>query len=178
MYDRIKDMSEKRLPYRIALAPMAGVTDHAFRKICAACGAEMMYTEMLSAKAIHFEDKKTAVLGELFDGEPTGVQIFGSEPLIMAEAAAKIADASYNHCRSPQIPLSIDINMGCPAPKVANNGEGSGLLRTPEIAEAIVREVKRSRPSRSRSKCASAGTTRISSAWSLPSAWKPPVPMR
>jgi len=122
---------------------MAGFTDHAFRQICRECGAEMMYTEMLSAKAIHFRDRKTAELGELFDGEPTGVQIFGSEPLIMAEAAEKLATASYDYCKSKQIPLTIDINMGCPAPKVANNGEGSGLMRTPDTAEAIVREVKR-----------------------------------
>lgn len=133
----------KKLDYKIALAPMAGVTDHAFREICADFGAELMYTEMLSAKAIHFEDKKTAALGELFDGEPTGVQIFGSEPLIMAEAAEKIATASYKHCRTKNLPRSIDINMGCPAPKVANNGEGSGLMKTPDLAAAIVREVKR-----------------------------------
>ena len=131
------------LSYKLALAPMAGVTDHAFRAICRDLGAEMMYTEMLSAKAIHFKDKKTAELGELFDGEPTGVQLFGSEPHICAEAAALCAEARYAHCKSAQIPLSIDINMGCPAPKVANNGEGSGLLRTPDIAADIVRECKR-----------------------------------
>ncbi len=131
-----------KLTYKLALAPMAGVTDHAFRQICCACGAEMMYTEMLSAKAIHFEDRKTAELGRLFDNEPTGVQIFGSEPDIMAEAAAKLASASYKHCLSLQIPRSIDINMGCPAPKVANNGEGSALLKTPRIAEKIVRACK------------------------------------
>ncbi len=133
----------KKINYKVALAPMAGVTDHAFRSICRECGAEMMYTEMLSAKAIHYEDRKTAVLGELFDSEPTAVQIFGSEPPIMAEAAEKIATASYKYCRSAQIPLAIDINMGCPAPKVANNGEGSALLKSPEIAAEIVREVKR-----------------------------------
>ena len=132
-----------KLPYKIALAPMAGVTDHAFRRICGRLGAELMYTEMLSAKAIHFEDKKTAVLGELFDGEPCAVQIFGSEPLIMAKSAELIATASYKHCRTVNRPLAIDINMGCPAPKVANNGEGSALLKSPEKAEAIVREVCR-----------------------------------
>ena len=132
----------KKLDYKIALAPMAGVTDHAFREICADFGAELMFTEMLSAKAIHFEDKKTAELGELYDNEPTGVQIFGSEPLIMANAAEKIATASYKYCKSKNLPRSIDINMGCPAPKVTNNGEGSGLLKTPDVAEAIVREVK------------------------------------
>lgn len=133
----------KKLDYKVSLAPMAGVTDHAFRDICKDLGAELMFTEMLSAKAIHFEDKKTAVLGELFAGEPTGVQLFGSEPDIMAEAAAKVADASYKHCRTKNLPKSIDINMGCPAPKVANNGEGSGLLKTPDIAAEIVRKVKR-----------------------------------
>ncbi len=132
----------KKLDYKIALAPMAGVTDHAFRDICKNLGAELMFTEMLSAKAIHFEDKKTAVLGELFDNEPTGVQLFGSEPDIMAEAAAKVASASYRHCRTKNLPRSIDINMGCPAPKVANNGEGSGLLKTPDIAGQIVKKVK------------------------------------
>lgn len=133
----------KKLSYKLALAPMAGVTDHAFRSICQGLGVEFMYTEMLSAKAIHFEDKKTAVLGELFGDEPTAVQIFGSEPLIMAEAAEKLAVNSYKYCRSARRPLAIDINMGCPAPKVANNGEGSALLKSPQVAEAIVREVKR-----------------------------------
>ncbi len=133
----------QKLTYKVCLAPMAGVTDHAFRDICQGFGAELMYTEMLSAKAIHFEDRKTAVLGEIFDGEPTAVQIFGSEPLIMAEAAAKLAVGDYKHCRSKNLPRSIDINMGCPAPKVANNGEGSALLKSPEVAEEIVREVKR-----------------------------------
>jgi len=121
---------------------MAGVTDHAFRSICGGLGAELMYTEMLSAKAIHFEDKKTAALGELFDGEPTSVQIFGSEPHIMAEAAALIATASYKHCRTKNIPRTIDINMGCPAPKIAGNHEGSALLKAPQIAEQIVSAVK------------------------------------
>ena len=67
---------------KLFLAPMAGVTDYAFRSICSGYGAELTYTEMLSAKAIHFEDKKTAVLGEIFDDEQTAVQIFGKEPEI------------------------------------------------------------------------------------------------
>lgn len=132
-----------KLPYKLALAPMAGVTDHAFRSICQELGAEIMYTEMLSAKAIHYEDKKTAVLGELFGDEPTAVQIFGSEPHIMAESASLIATSSYKHCKMTRPPIAIDINMGCPAPKVANNGEGSALLKSPYVAEAIVREVKK-----------------------------------
>ncbi len=128
---------------KLFLAPMAGVTDYAFRSICREYGAEITYTEMLSAKAIHFEDKKTAVLGEIFDEEQTAVQIFGKEPDIMAESAAKLAACEYAHCRSKKLPLAIDINMGCPAPKIISNGEGSALLKTPHIAEEIVRKVKR-----------------------------------
>ena len=129
----------KKLDYRLALAPMAGVTDHAFRATCKALGAELVYTEMLSAKAVHFEDKKTAVLGEIFDGEaPIAAQIFGSDPAIMAECAKKLADGTYKYCRNVNRPVAIDINMGCPAPKVSNNGDGSALLKSPELAEKIV----------------------------------------
>lgn len=129
----------KKLDYRLALAPMAGVTDHAFRATCKALGAELVYTEMLSAKAVHFEDKKTAVLGEIFDGEaPIAAQIFGSDPAIMAECAKKLADGTYKYCRNANRPVAIDINMGCPAPKVSNNGDGSALLKSPELAEKIV----------------------------------------
>lgn len=129
----------KKLDYRLALAPMAGVTDHAFRATCKALGAELLYTEMLSAKAVHFEDKKTAVLGEIFDGEaPIAAQIFGSDPAIMAECAKKLADGTYKYCRNQNRPAAIDINMGCPAPKVSNNGDGSALLKSPELAEKIV----------------------------------------
>ena len=125
--------------YRLALAPMAGVTDHAFRATCKKIGAELVYTEMLSAKAVHFEDKKTAVLGEIFDGEaPIAAQIFGSDPEIMAECARKLAEGTYKYCRNSNRPVAIDINMGCPAPKVSNNGDGSALLKSPELAERIV----------------------------------------
>ncbi|MFQ9148702.1 MAG: tRNA-dihydrouridine synthase [Eubacteriales bacterium] len=100
------------------LAPMAGYTDHAFRQTCRLLGAGMTYTEMISAKAMHFGDKKTAVLAELFPGEePIGIQIFGKEPDIMAEAAIMLADGSYNGCASKIRPASIDINMGRPAPR-------------------------------------------------------------
>lgn len=129
----------KKLDYRLALAPMAGVTDHAFRATCKTLGAELVYTEMLSAKAVHFEDKKTAVLGEIFDGEaPIAAQIFGSDPAIMAECAKKLANGTYKYCRNANRPVAIDINMGCPAPKVSNNGDGSALLKSPELAEKIV----------------------------------------
>ena len=130
----------EKLTYKTALAPMAGVTDHAFRATCKALGAEFTYTEMLSAKAVHFEDRKTAVLGEIFDDEsPIAAQIFGSDPDVMAECAAKISDGTYKYCRNSNRPAAIDINMGCPAPKVSNNGDGSALLKNPELAEKIVR---------------------------------------
>lgn len=120
---------------------MAGVTDHAFRSTCRRLGAEFTYTEMISAKAMHFGDKKTALLAELFEGEePIAVQIFGSEPDIMAEAAKMIADGSYKNCRSAVPPAAIDINMGCPAPKVSGNGDGSALLKNPALAAEIVRK--------------------------------------
>lgn len=131
---------KRSIDYKVALAPMAGVTDHAFRATCRACGADFTCTEMLSAKAVHFEDKKTAVLGEIFDGEePIAAQIFGSDPAIMAECAKKLAEGTYRYCRNSNRPAAIDINMGCPAPKVSNNGDGSALLKSPELAEKIVR---------------------------------------
>ena len=129
-----------KLNYRVALAPMAGVTDHAFRSVCRRQGAEFVYTEMLSAKAVKFEDKKTALLGEIFDDDkPIAAQIFGSDPETMAYAAAVIADGSYKYCRGNLRPDVIDINMGCPAPKISGSGDGSALLKSPELAERIVR---------------------------------------
>lgn len=130
----------EKLDYKVALAPMAGVTDHAFRTVCRLHGAQFTYTEMLSAKAVHYEDKKTAILGELFDDDaPIAVQIFGSEPEIMAECALKLSEGTYKHCRNSNRPAVIDINMGCPAPKVSNNGDGSALLKDPKLAQRIVR---------------------------------------
>ncbi len=117
-----------------ALAPMAGVTDQAFRVICKEFGAAYMVTEMASAKAMTMGDKKTPHLLELDQTEhPVAIQLFGEEPEVMAQAA-KLA-LSY----SPDI---IDINMGCPAPKIATSGSGSALMKTPELAGKIVRAVR------------------------------------
>ncbi len=136
-------MENIKLP-KLLLAPMAGVTNHAFRRICRKFGAELTYTEMVSAKAIHYKDRKTADIAELKEDDlPTAVQIFGSEPEIMAEAARLVSENGYAHCKSRAMPAFIDINMGCPAPKVANNGDGSALLKSPELAEKIVRECVR-----------------------------------
>ena len=124
-----------QLNTRLALAPMAGVTDLAFRTICRELGAGLTYTEMVSAKALCFQDGKTLQLMELGEDEhPVAVQIFGSDPDCMAQAAEKVAAVAN--------PDFIDINMGCPVPKVAAHGDGSGLMRTPELAARIVSGVK------------------------------------
>lgn len=117
----------------IFLAPMAGVTDRPFRLLCREKGASLVYTEMVSAKAMHYRDIKTFEIARTWPDEmPIGVQIFGSEPEIMAEAAAWLSEQS-------NIAL-IDINMGCPAPKIVKNGEGAALMLKPDLVRQIVRE--------------------------------------
>lgn len=118
---------------RLVLAPMAGVTDAAFRALCAHYGATYTVTEMVSAKAVCFGDKKTALLAEPFEGEHGGIQIFGSEPEYMARAASLLMRYS---------PAVIDINMGCPVPKCVRSGEGSALMKDPEKCGRIVEAVK------------------------------------
>ncbi|MEG1999855.1 MAG: tRNA-dihydrouridine synthase family protein, partial [Evtepia sp.] len=115
---------------------MAGVTDLAFRTICRELGAGYTVSEMVSAKALCYQDKKSLPLLKLGDHEqPAGVQIFGSDPNCMQEAAAIAAEVSGADI--------IDINMGCPVPKVANSGDGSGLLRNLDqacrVAEAVIK---------------------------------------
>ena len=117
-----------------ALAPMAGVADAAFRELCIGYGAAFSVTEMISAKALTMGDRKSRELMRIGDAErPCGVQIFGGDPGTMAYGAALTAEAR---------PDFIDINMGCPAPKIVKNGAGSTLLKDPARAEAIVRAVK------------------------------------
>lgn len=123
------------LDSRVILAPMAGVTDRPFRTLCRRFGAAYGVTEMISARALQFKDKKTARLMALGDEErPAGIQLFGDDPEVMAQAAEKAM------WFSPQL---IDINMGCPAPKIANNGSGSALMKDPEKCGEIVRAVKK-----------------------------------
>ena len=118
----------------VFLAPMAGVTDLPFRVICKKFGAGLVYSEMVSSKAMHYNDKKTmGLLLTNADEAPLAVQIFGHEPEIMAESVPKALSTGAK---------LLDINMGCPAPKVANNGDGSSLLKTPETIGKIVRAVK------------------------------------
>lgn len=116
---------------KLILAPMAGVTDLAFRTLCREYGADYTVTEMISSKALMFNDKKTYALMRLGEGErPVGIQLFGSDPQCMAEAAQKVEE--YAH------PDVIDVNMGCPVGKVVSSGDGSALMKTPEKARDIV----------------------------------------
>lgn len=141
-----------RLRHGVILAPMAGVTDHAFRKICSDFGVELCVSEMISAKALCYEQRShkelpegsgTASLARIYDDEaPLSLQIFGSEPSFMAEAASMLASGSYKGCRSGTRPAAIDINMGCPVHKVVSNREGSALMKTPELAGRIVEAVR------------------------------------
>ena len=117
----------------LILGPMAGVTDWAFRSICAELGANITVTEMVSSRALVYRDKKSAGLLKKNEGSLCGAQIFGNDPAIMAEAAVLALEISG--CDF------LDINMGCPMPKIANSGDGCGLMRTPELAGDIVKAV-------------------------------------
>ena len=115
------------------LAPMAGVTDLPFRKLCKEQGAGLICTEMVSAKAISFHNKNTEALMEIDPSEhPVSLQLFGSETELMAEVAKSIEDRPFE---------ILDINMGCPVPKVVNNGEGSALLKDPKLIGKIIKAV-------------------------------------
>ena len=117
----------------VFLAPMAGVTDWAYRTICAELGAGVTVTEMVSSRALVYQDKKSRKLLRKNEGSLCGAQIFGNDPEIMAEGARLALEISG--CDF------IDINMGCPMPKIAQSGDGCGLMRTPELAGEIVKAV-------------------------------------
>ena len=138
------------LPHGLALAPLAGVSDRAFRRVCRACGADLTVSEMVSAKALCYEQrqkgtKARSVSGHLAsvmaDELPMAVQLFGCEPDFMAEAARMLEANDYIGCISEVPPSAIDINMGCPVRKVTGNGEGSALLKNPKLAGEIVKAV-------------------------------------
>lgn len=127
-----------KLPGKIALAPMAGVTDRAFREICMEFGADYCITEMVSSKAVEQGNKKTDEYARLSEKEqPAAIQIFGDDPKAMAYCAENLLRFS---------PWAIDINMGCPAPKIASSGGGANLMRQPELCGRIVRAVSRAVP--------------------------------
>lgn len=117
----------------VFLAPMAGITDKAFRVLCEEQGASMTFTEMVNCKGMYYDDKKTFKLLEVFPKEKNvGVQIFGKDPDIMADIVSRLNETRFS---------VIDINMGCPAPKITKNGEGSALLLNPDLIGKIVRAV-------------------------------------
>lgn len=121
------------------LAPMAGTTDLPYRLICKRYGAAMLYSEMVSAKGIYYKDKKTADLMVTTDIErPFAIQIFGSDPEIMASVTDKVMEIS-----NPDI---IDVNMGCPTPKIVNNGDGSAILKNPKLAGEIMNALVKASP--------------------------------
>ena len=121
------------LENNVILAPMAGVTDMPFRILCKEQGCGLVYTEMISAKGMHYNDAKTSRLTEIGDKEkPASIQIFGSDPNIMAGITEKLNDSDAS---------IIDINMGCPTPKITKNGEGSALMLKPQLVADIIREV-------------------------------------
>ncbi len=138
------------LTHGLMLAPMAGVADSSFRELCREMGAEYTVSEMVSAKALCFEQRgragapaKTAALANITKKEsPMAIQLFGREPDYMAEAARLIESGEYRGACRAQPPAAIDINMGCPVPKVVSNGEGSALMREPALAAEIVRAIK------------------------------------
>ncbi len=131
------DMHEFFQGHRLILAPMAGVTDEAMRALCREQGADMAFTEMVSAKGLSYANEKTRHLLRLAPGEKqVAVQLFGHEPRVMAEQAAWIESTMGTSL------AYLDINMGCPARKITSKGDGSALMRTPELAAQIVSAVK------------------------------------
>lgn len=115
---------------KILMAPMAGISDRAFREICIEQGADFVFTEMVSAKALCYGDRKTndlLTMGEIEN--PYGIQIFGSEAPVIEEAVRKLNDRDHH---------VLDLNLGCPAPKVVKNGDGSALMKTPQRAKAVI----------------------------------------
>lgn len=131
------------LLHGLALAPMAGYTDRAMRRVCRDSGAEISYTEMISARATVFRDKKTERLSRIFSDEgPVILQIFGSEPSIMGEAAGLLEGGGTDE--GAAAPVGIDINMGCPVNKIFSNNEGSALMKNPSLIYKIVKSVTES----------------------------------
>lgn len=126
---KIKDLEFNHIAF---LAPMAGIADLAFRELCVQYGAAYTVSEMVSSKGLTMGDKKSAQLLTLGNDRPAGVQIFGDDPEIMVKAAVKCLDFK---------PDIIDINMGCPAPKIAMNGGGASLMKKPELAYEITKAV-------------------------------------
>lgn len=120
---------------KLILAPMAGVTDLPFRLLCKEQGCDILYTEMVSAKAMYYNNKNTIPLLTMNPGEsPIGLQLFGSDPHLLGEMAKRVEEIGFDF---------VDVNMGCPVPKVFNNGEGSALMKNPKLAGEIIHAMTR-----------------------------------
>ena len=120
---------------KLILAPMAGVTDLPFRLLCKEQGCDILYTEMVSAKAMYYNNKNTIPLLTMDPGEsPIGLQLFGSDPHLLGEMAKRVEEIGFDF---------VDVNMGCPVPKVFNNGEGSALMKNPKLAGEIIHAMTR-----------------------------------
>lgn len=121
---------------KLVLGPMAGITDLPFRLLCKEKGADLVYTEMVSAKGVQYNNKNTENLLEIEEKErPVAIQLFGSDPVILSETAKRIEHRNFD---------ILDINMGCPVPKVVNNNEGSALMKSPKLIGEIVRRLTES----------------------------------
>ncbi len=133
--DRQLKIGDVVLENNVILAPMAGVTDMPFRLLCKEQGAGLLCMEMISAKAVYYKNKNTEALMEIHPDElPVSLQLFGSEPELMAEVAVQIADKPF---------AILDVNMGCPVPKVVNNREGSALMKAPKLAGEMINALSR-----------------------------------
>lgn len=121
------------LSNNLMLGPMAGVTDSPFRRLCREAGCGLLFTEMVSAKGLYYKDAKTRrLMDHQLQERPIGIQIFGSEPTVFETVVPTLAEDGFS---------LIDINLGCPAPKIVRGGDGSALMRTPKLAEAVIRAV-------------------------------------
>ena len=127
--------------YKVSLAPMAGMADRAYRLLCKQHGADYLTTEMISAKAVCYGDKKTFDIAKMDKTElPVAIQIFGSEPEFMGKGTYLLLDWSIKEGITP---AAVDINMGCPVPKITRNGEGSSLMKNPELAGKVIDETRK-----------------------------------
>ncbi len=146
---------------KVILAPMAGATDAPMRRLCFSLGADMAVTEMVSARAICYNDEKTGVLSSITEGEgDVALQLFGHEPDVVAQAAEAAVTGNIRGARFASPPAAIDLNMGCPVKKIVSSGDGSALMKDPKRAEKIV-----SKTSRVLSKYGVPLTVKIRSGW-------------
>lgn len=130
-------------PVPVLLAPMAGITDSAFRRLCIERGCDYTFTEMVSANGLHYKNRKTQELISISEAEkPCGVQLFGHDPAIIAETVQRLFESLVS---SEDVSI-VDINMGCPAPKITSNGDGSALMKNPALAGKIIEAAVKASP--------------------------------